>query len=124
MAKEQTIGDNSTENKSEEKEIKEVKKSKKNSFDISQDLIDTIPDEFYDGIKDFIEELSDEYLELEETYYNIYKSLCHLERKAYAEEAKKYKYPALLFAMLDERSVDKVIWKIIKPERSVRLLTK
>ena len=92
--------------------------------DTLQDLIDTIPDEFYDGIKDFIEELSDEYLELEETYYNIYKSLCHLERKAYAEEAKKYKYPALLFAMLDERSVDKVIWKIIKPERSVRLLTK
>jgi len=36
-------------------------------------------------------------------------------RKTFAEFALRYKYPNLLFSMLDERDYSQAIWKILRP---------
>ena len=38
------------------------------------------------------------------------------KRKEFAEQALKVKHPSILFAMLDGRDVEPIIWKIIQPE--------
>lgn len=44
------------------------------------------------------------------------------DRKKFAQMAKKQKYPALLFQLLDGRSIDRVIWDMIKPRGDVKSL--
>ena len=90
-----------------------------NGGDILSTLTD-VPDEFYDKIHQYSKELMDKYTKLEDEYHFIFKILSRSDdfefRAGFAERAKRYKYPAILFKMYDDKDYSGLIWKIIKPE--------
>ena len=87
--------------------------------DVLSTLTD-IPDEFYDKIHQYSNELMDKYTKLEDEYIWIFKILSKSDdfeiRARFAELAKKHKYPTILFRMYDNKDYSDVIWKIIRPE--------
>jgi RNA ligase len=87
--------------------------------DVLSTLTD-IPDEFYDKIHQYSNELMDKYTKLEDEYIWIFELLSKSDvsqiRSGFAELAKKYKYPAILFRMYDDKDYSEIIWKIIRPE--------
>jgi len=89
------------------------------------DLLKNVPDEFYDKIKEYENILKDEFSILMKEYEwifnkvkNVYFEVNQKEfnRAEFAMLAKRYKYPSLLFGMLDGKDVSQNIWKIVKPE--------
>lgn len=90
-----------------------------NGGDVLSTLTD-VPDEFYDKIRQYSNELMDKYISLENEYHFIFKILGRSDdfefRAGFAERAKRYKYPAILFKMYDDKDYSGLIWKIIKPE--------
>lgn len=90
-----------------------------NGGDVLSTLTD-VPDEFYDKIHQYSKELMDKYTSLENEYHFIFKILGRSDdfefRASFAERAKRYKYPAILFKMYDDKDYSGLIWKIIKPE--------
>ena len=90
-----------------------------NGGDILSTLTD-VPDEFYDKIHQYSKELMDKYTKLEDEYHFIFKILGRSDdfefRAGFAERAKRYKYPAILFKMYDDKDYSGLIWKLIRPE--------
>lgn len=83
------------------------------------ELLENTPDEFYEKIKEYETELRNEHATILSNYSLIFDRLVSLvccDRKIFAEEAKKYKYPGILFSMLDGKNVDSIIWGILKPK--------
>ena len=90
--------------------------SLKNGDDIAE-LLKDVPDEFYDKIDEYAEELVSQYIMLEAEYNWIFNKLRGIEDRAeFAELAKRFKYPQLLFKMLDGSDYSEALWRIIKPE--------
>lgn len=92
-----------------------------NGGDILSTLTD-VPDEFYDKIHQYSKELMDKYTKLEDEYHFIFKILSRSDdfefRPGFAERAKRYKHPAILFKMYDDKDYSGLIWKLIRPEFS------
>ena len=92
-----------------------------NGGDILSTLTD-VPDEFYDKIHQYSKELMDKYASLENEYHFIFKILSRSDdfefRPGFAERAKRYRYPAILFKMYDDKDYSGLIWKLIRPEFS------
>lgn len=92
-----------------------------NGGDVLSTLTD-VPDEFYDKIHQYSNELMDKYISLENEYHFIFKILGRSDdfefRASFAERAKRYKYPAILFKMYDDKDYSGLIWKLIRPEFS------
>jgi RNA ligase len=89
------------------------------SFD---EILDKVPDEFYNWVRDTRNELINQYEKIEEEYKWIFKVInrspnCE-NRTIFAEHAKKHKYPYLLFSMLDGKDYSNKIWKLIRPTYS------
>ena len=89
------------------------------SFD---EILDKVPDEFYNWVRDTRNELINQYEKIEKEYKWIFKVInrspnCE-DRTVFAEYAKKYKYPYLLFSMLDGKDYSSKIWKLIRPTYS------
>lgn len=80
------------------------------------ELLDKVPDEFYNWIKNTVNELNNNFNFILEESKSVYKILD--TRKDTALYFKEQKYPHVLFAMLDNKDVDKLIWKMIKPKFS------
>ena len=83
----------------------------------NQDLdqfLDSVPDEFYNWVKDIKLELETKYAEIEADCLSVFKDLG--SRKESAIYFQQQKYPGVLFLMLDKRDYSQVIWKMIKPE--------
>lgn len=80
------------------------------------DLLDRVPDEFYEWVKNTIAELQVEFKQIEDQ--------CKLDFKQFdtRKETAMYfmtcQYPSVLFYMLNQKNYDKVIWKMIKPDYS------
>lgn len=91
--------------------------SESKNFD---ELIDRVPDEFYNWVKSTKDELIKNYESIDREYKWIYKTIIEsfnsTERKVFASYATKYKYPAILFKMLDGKDYTNIIWKILYPE--------
>lgn len=94
--------------------------------DINEMLID-VPDEFYNKIKDYAEELKSQFETLDREYKWIFKILkrsltevynvpAEKQRSVFADYAKNYKHPAILFKMLDDRDYSNIIWDLLYPE--------
>ena len=90
-------------------------------------LLKDVPDEFYDKIKEYENELTNQYNTLSREYQwifnkirNVYFEVYQKEfnRREFAELAKKHKHPSLLFGLLDGKDVSPIIWKLIRPEFS------
>lgn len=83
------------------------------SFD---ELLDRVPDEFYQWIQNTKKDLASSYKKIEEWANSTYKEFD--TRKEAAEYFLKQKYPDILFLMLDKKEVSDRIWKLIKPKYS------
>jgi RNA ligase len=97
-----------------------------NGEDLTASLID-VPDEFHEKIKAYVDELTSQFETLEREYKWIFKILNRSitevynvpkekQRSVFAQYAKNYKYPAILFKMLDGRDYTKIIWDLLYPE--------
>lgn len=91
--------------------------SESNDFD---EILNRVPDEFYNWVKETKSNLEDKFKSIENEsnilFHRFYSWGVGETRAEFAEYAKKQKYPAILFKMLDGKKYDNVIWRIIKPE--------
>ncbi len=80
-------------------------------------LLEDVPDEFFNKIEEYVDELTSQYIMLEAEYNWIFNKLRTIEDRAeFAKLAKGYKYPQLLFKMLDGSDYSETLWRILKPE--------
>ncbi len=77
-------------------------------------LLDRVPDEFYDWVKDTKAQLLKNYSEIEAQAKMDFKVLEN--RKETALYFLKCQYPSVMFKMLDGQSYQEVIWKMLKPD--------
>lgn len=86
------------------------------------DFLDRVPDEFDHWVKNTKQELESHYETLEREYKWIFKVLMRSPesetKKGFAELAKKYKHPSILFKMFDQKGYSDYIWKTIRPQYS------
>lgn len=89
------------------------------------DLLKDVPDEFYDKIREYENELVGQhgtllneyqwiFNKVRNVYFDVYQK--EFNRREFAELAKRYKYPSLLFGLLDGKDITPLIWKLVKPE--------
>lgn len=96
----------------------------RNNGKLSNDLLDNIPDEFYDWVKEMESKLWSKYNDLLDRHTKLYNWVMakgFTNRKDLAIEvigkAKKYDLnPGVIFSMIDELDYQKSIWKMIKPK--------
>lgn len=77
-------------------------------------ILDRVPDEFYDWVKETHIQLLEKYSEVETQAKQDFKVL--EDRKTTALYFQTCKFPSVLFKMLDGQSHEQLIWKIIKPD--------
>jgi RNA ligase len=86
------------------------------------EILDKVPDEFYSWVRGTKNDLIAQFNMLEEEYQWIFKVINRVpgieNRAVFAEYAKKYKHPNLLFNMLDGRDYSQHIWKLLYPTYS------
>lgn len=83
------------------------------------EMLDRVPDEFYNWVKDTSTQLQSEFDDLFQWAQDIFDTASASQsRKEYALWATSQKYPSLLFGLLDKRDISPLIWKIIKPSYS------
>jgi T4 RnlA family RNA ligase len=84
------------------------------------DLLERVPDEFYNWVKSTKKELEFQFYIIEREYRLIYKNIMETynpaDRKSFAEIATKYKHPNLLFLMHDNKDCKRIIWNLIYPD--------
>lgn len=77
------------------------------------ELLERVPDEFYNWVNKVQYELRGAYVDIEEECLGAYKEFG--TRKESAIYFQTQKYPAILFNMLDGKSYQNNIWKLIRP---------
>lgn len=80
------------------------------------ELLERVPDEFYNWVNKTNVELLANYTQIENTAKQEFKNLC--DRKQTALYFQKCTYPALLFNMLDGKDYSDAIWKMLRPKFS------
>lgn len=84
------------------------------------EVLNNVPDEFYDKIKDYERELVFKWVEMDRRYKFLFKQAQILgltnDRKKFADYAMKTNQPAILFKMLDGQDYEHLIWDSIRPE--------
>jgi RNA ligase len=83
-------------------------------------ILKDVPDEFYDKIKEFVKDLVIQFDNIRRDYIQYYTDIVFKigieDRRGFAEEARKYNHSSILFALLDKKDINPIIWKIVKPE--------
>jgi RNA ligase len=82
------------------------------------EILKDVPDEFYIKINNYTNELKSQYNLLNTEYNWIFKK-CEpfkTDRAKFANIAKMFKYPSLLFGILDGKDISSTVWKIVKPK--------
>lgn len=80
-------------------------------------ILAEVPDEVFDFVREQGGKLLLAFNAIENEAKDWFKSIRGANgRKAFAEEAKKYHYPSILFAMFDDKPYQHMIWKLIEPE--------
>jgi hypothetical protein len=80
------------------------------------ELLDKVPDEFYEWLKATQQTLVQQYAAIEENAKQSFLSHINFEtRKEKALFFMTQKYPQILFAMLDNKNYAPIIWKMIRP---------
>ncbi len=80
------------------------------------ELIENVPDEFYEYVKATSKGLQDSFDSILEECQQVFKVLD--SRKATALYFQKQIYPHVLFCLLDNKKPDKLIWKLVRPNYS------
>ena len=85
-----------------------------------EEVLKDVPDEFYDKIKEFVKDLVIQFDNIRKDYIQYYTDIVFKigieDRRGFAEEARRYKHPSVLFALLDKKDINPIIWRIVKPE--------
>ena len=93
----------------------------KDKKDLSK-LLDRVPDEFDTWVRETVKDLVTRYENIEKEYKWIYEHIMSAEisseRKVFAELAKRYSHPSILFKLLDGGDYSTYIWKILRPKYS------
>ena len=83
------------------------------------ELLDRVPDEFYDWLKRTASKLLVEYAEIERQALQEFVRIYHInqitERALFAEQAKLFKHRSILFKLYDRKPYADIIWKQIRP---------
>lgn len=90
--------------------------------DSMDDLLDRVPDEFFQWVQETKRELLRNYKEIEDAYETKFSWISQVygtERKTFAIEATKESHPSILFAMLDKKDHAPIIWRLIKPAHTL-----
>ena len=88
-----------------------------NTGEMSEKVLAEVPDEFYSWVRKTEADLRLEYTKLETEYLEHFDSIKRLgTRKLFAQSARNFEYPGILFNMLDDKDYSKGIWLIIKPK--------
>jgi RNA ligase len=83
------------------------------------DILEKVPDEFYNWVKDTKNTLLDNFSKIEKEYLNIFDSIKNVEdRKSFASKATEYPLSSILFSMYDNRDYKQIIWKNLYPDYS------
>ena len=81
------------------------------------ELLDRVPDEFYNWVKETIRKIKSQYQEIEDEAKKEFDNLKEItDRKEFAQKNTNQKTKAVIFRMLDKREYSEVIWKMIKPK--------
>lgn len=84
-----------------------------------KELIDRVPDEFFNWLDDTKNDLLRQYKQIEDISKKQYRSPEEFESmKDFAEYTKRQPYPTVLFKMKDNKDYSEFIWKTIKPAYS------
>jgi len=93
----------------------------KNNYNFDE-LLDKVPDEFYNWVKKTKKELLENYKEIEynatKEFIRIYYYEDSTDRKKFALKAVETDYSSILFAIYTKKNYDQIIWKMIRPEYS------
>jgi len=85
-------------------------------------LTDKVPDEFYDWLMNTKNQLKNRFNEIEEIankeFFDIYCLKGIVNRKEFAEKAKRCKYTSILFRIYDMKPYNQIIWRNIRPNHS------
>lgn len=88
-----------------------------NSF---EELLENVPDEFYDWVEKTKNDLLSNYrnieLEYMKKFYELYFEKNLIVKKEFALEAIKTPASSILFNLFDKKKYDHTIWKMIEPE--------
>lgn len=84
------------------------------------DLLEKVPDEFNNWVKDTVRDLTVRFENIEKDYKEIFENLSNqnLSRKDFAAKAKHYRHSNILFNLLDGKNPKQSIWKILYPDYS------
>ena len=92
-----------------------------NGYDFDE-LIDRVPDEFYEWLNKTRNKIQNKFNEIERKSLKEFIRIYHINditnRKEFAQEAKKFEYPSILFSIYDKKLYDNIIWKNIRPKYS------
>ncbi len=78
------------------------------------ELLEKVPDEVFDWVKQSVTELQTKYDAIEEACQGAYKEFP--TRKETAQYFQQQKHPQVLFAMLTGKNYAPIIWKMVRPE--------
>lgn len=92
---------------------KSIWESLKNK-DTIEEILENVPDEFYNYVKKTKADLENQFQSIEKQCKNDFKIL--VDRKTTAEYFLTCKHPSILFAMMNQKKYDQIIWKKIKPK--------
>lgn len=86
------------------------------------ELLDRVPDEFYNWVKDTSESLKKQFFEIESEYRLSFLRIMikdnNIDKKSFAELAKTHKHSSILFSLYNNKDYKKIIWKLIYPKYS------
>ena len=89
-----------------------------NNFDFDE-LLDRVPDEFYEWLKRTVKILQSKYNDIERQALSEFIRIYHVneitDRTLFAEQAKQTDFTAILFKLYDKRQYSEIIWKLIRP---------
>lgn len=91
------------------------------------DICSNIPDEFHGYVEKIGGDLLTQFGEIKygaRVMHDFIRSVLGPEfsRRQFAEKAKTFQNPSLLFSLLDGKSIDEAIWKMIRPRGDVKTL--
>jgi predicted solute-binding protein len=85
-----------------------------------EELLKDVPDEFFDKVTEVIKDLAIGFDNVRKDYIQYFTDIVFKigreDRRLFAEEARRYNHSSILFALLDGKDINPIIWKIVKPE--------
>lgn len=78
--------------------------------------LEDVPDEIYNWVKCLKDKLCENYKSIENEAISLFKEIKTNDRKQFAHKALEHKFHPILFKMLDKKSYEYIIWKMIEPD--------